>query len=189
MWHTDKTIHDAHVNEILRVASIQGEHNRCIAALRSALALSSTSELTDDRFRSFIGVLTMAALDVWVEIKGAKATEKDLEKPRLLALSGDCAVVVYWGAPRIAWPKETGVIYGWTEKGFTEAVPCGAFCTAEKGLSFDLMDTVYTSSDMSCEVPSISPSNKIQGNLFEATKRAIEAARGSRFEHGEVPRV
>ena len=63
MWHTDKTIHDAHVNEILRVASIQGEHNRCIAALRSALALSSTSELTDDRFRSFIGVLTMAALD------------------------------------------------------------------------------------------------------------------------------
>lgn len=62
MWHTDKTIHDAHVNEILRVASIQGEHNRCIAALRSALALSSTSELTDDRFRSFIGVLTMAKL-------------------------------------------------------------------------------------------------------------------------------
>lgn len=131
----------------------------------------------------------LPALDVWVEIKGAKATEKDLEKPRLLALSGDCAVVVYWGSPRIAWPKETGVIYGWTEKGFTEAVPCGAFCTAEKGLSFDLMDTVYTSSDMSCEVPSISPSNKIQGNLFEATKRAIEAARGSRFEHGEVPRV
>jgi hypothetical protein len=56
MWHQDKTIHDEHVNEIVRIASIPGEHNRCIAALRSALAMSSTSALSDERFRSFIGV-------------------------------------------------------------------------------------------------------------------------------------
>ena len=63
MWHTDKTIHDTHVNELVRIASIPGAAARHTAALRTALAFSSTSELTDDRFRSFVGVLAMAALD------------------------------------------------------------------------------------------------------------------------------
>ena len=72
MWHQDKTIHDEHVNEIVRIASIPGEHNRCIAALRSALAMSSTSALSDERFRSFIRVLTMAALNPTTVPKAAR---------------------------------------------------------------------------------------------------------------------
>ncbi len=72
MWHTDKTIHDEHVNEIIRIASMPGEHNRCVAALRSAYVRSATSELTDERFRAFIEVMTMAALDPTTVPKAAR---------------------------------------------------------------------------------------------------------------------
>lgn len=63
MWHSDPVIHAAHRDEIVRIASIPGEHNRCVSALRTALAFSATSELSNERFRSFVGVLAMAALD------------------------------------------------------------------------------------------------------------------------------
>lgn len=79
MWHTDNTIHEAHKNEIVRIASIPGAHDRHVAALRTALAFSSTSDLTADRFRGFIGVLTMAALDPTTvsEARNANAVQSE----------------------------------------------------------------------------------------------------------------
>ncbi len=129
----------------------------------------------------------LPAMNCWVEIKGERPDETALSKPRTLALRGDCAVVVYWGPPRVDWPGDTGVLYGWNDKGFTEALACGVICDAEKGLAFDAntRGPVWADAALSKQVPIPARDNKISEDLFDRTKTAISAAFGARFEFGE----
>lgn len=126
-------------------------------------------------------------MNAWVEIKGEKPDAAMMTKPRLLAARAPCAVVCYWGLPRVAWPHDTGALFAWDANGFVDGRACGAIAEAENGLVFDPWGCSDVYADPKCQhaVPIPNRSNKVGLGMWDRTYKAIAAAKGARFEFGE----
>lgn len=162
------------------------------AVFFDALGIEWEYELEGFQFDNGIRYLPdfyLPDLDLWVEIKGQPPTASEVDKARRLALEGDKAVVVWWGAPKVDWPGRRGFLFAWNCKGFTEKLGVGLFCRAEIGLSLDTenwgehLSTDSGFSKKTLFVPG--PTNKVGGDLFAETQKAVVAASSARFEYGE----
>ena len=125
---------------------------------------------------------------LWLEIKGEKPTDEEMEKTRLLAFEGDTATILYWGQPRIAPPQDIGVCFAWDYKGFTEAEPCGIFVEAANGLA---LDSPYSRPRrvgyFGPELPVVWKGNPLAAKAYDRSRQACTAAVSARFEFGETP--